>query len=134
MLTLSLPTQTLVGVHHSSAGLSPSNFNQPQSFIPQRWLPEATQDPSSPFYNDARDAVQTFSYGPRNCVGKYVAYNEMRTIMARLLWEFDMKLDPSSAKWTKPYSEHKSWLIWSKPPLFVYLKKRQDLETFGMSL
>ncbi|KAH8745301.1 benzoate 4-monooxygenase cytochrome P450 [Diaporthe sp. PMI_573] len=124
-----LPSGTFVGVHHSSAGLSPSNFNRPQSFIPERWLPEATQDPSSSFYNDARDAVQTFSYGPRNCVGKHVAYNEMRTIMARLLWEFDMKLDQLSAKWTRPYSEHKSWLIWNKPPLFIYLQKRQDLET-----
>ncbi|KAK1842688.1 benzoate 4-monooxygenase cytochrome p450 [Colletotrichum chrysophilum] len=120
-----LPPHTCVGVHHSSAGLSESNFAQPESFIPERWLPEVAQDPASPFHADKRDAIQPFSYGPRNCVGKHLAYNEMRVIMARLLWEFDMTLDKSSLKWTTPYSEHKSWTIWKKPTLVVHIKKRQ---------
>lgn len=58
-------------------------------------------------------------------MGKHLAYNEMRLIMARLLWEFDMRLDPSSRAWTQPYSEHKSWAVWRKPPLMVHIKKRQ---------
>ncbi|KAI7787288.1 benzoate 4-monooxygenase cytochrome p450 [Diaporthe eres] len=117
--------RTRVGVHQSSAGLSASNFAQPESFAPERWLPSSSQDPSSPFYADKRDAIQPFSYGPRNCVGRHLAYNEMRLIMARLLWEFDMRLDPSSREWTLPYSQHKSWVVWNKPPLVVHIKKRQ---------
>ncbi|KAF6802336.1 benzoate 4-monooxygenase cytochrome P450 [Colletotrichum musicola] len=120
-----IPPGTRVGVHHSSAGLSPSNFAQPESFAPERWLPSIAQDPSSAFYADKRDAMQPFSYGPRNCVGKHLAYNEMRVIMARLLWEFDMSLEPSSREWTTPYSNHQAWAIWKKPPLMVRLKKRQ---------
>ncbi|KAK7735123.1 hypothetical protein SLS63_004109 [Diaporthe eres] len=120
-----LPPGTRVGVHQSSAGLSASNFAQPESFAPERWLPSSSQDPSCPFYADKRDAIQPFSYGPRNCVGKHLAYNEMRLIMARLLWEFDMRLDPSSREWTLPYSQHKSWVVWNKPPLVVHIKKRQ---------
>lgn len=69
--------------------------------------------------------MQPFSYGPRNCVGKHLAYNEMRVIMARLLWEFDMSLEPSSREWTTPYSMHQAWAIWKKPPLMVRLRKRQ---------
>ncbi|POS73111.1 benzoate 4-monooxygenase cytochrome P450 [Diaporthe helianthi] len=120
-----VPPGTHVGVHQSSAGLSASNFAQPEIFAPERWLPTAAQDPSSPFFADKRSAMQPFSYGPRNCVGKHLAYNEMRVIMARLLWEFDMSLDPSSRTWTEPYSNHKSWVgTWKKPPLMIHLKKR----------
>ncbi|GKT40265.1 cytochrome P450 monooxygenase dtxS2 [Colletotrichum spaethianum] len=121
-----IPHGTRVGVHQSSAGLSTSNFAQPESFLPERWLPNVAQDPSSPFYADKRDAIQPFSYGPRNCVGKHLAYNEMRLIMARLLWEFDMKLGQSSREWTQPYSKHKAWAIWKKPPLVVHIKKRRS--------
>lgn len=49
----------------------------------------------------------------------------MRLIMARLLWEFDMKLDPSSRGWTQAYSDHKTWAVWRKPPLMVQIQKRQ---------
>lgn len=93
--------------------------------MPERWLPEVAQDPASPFHTDKRDAIQPFSYGPRNCVGKHLAYNEMRVIMAKLLWEFDMTLDKSSLTCTTPYSDHKSWTIWKKPTLVVHIKKRQ---------
>lgn len=116
--------KTRVGVHHSAAGLSASNFAEPESFAPERWLPSVAKDPTSPFYADKRDAVQPFSYGPRNCIGKHLAYNEMRVIIARLLWEFDMKLDSSSTKWTQPYSKHKAWAIWKKPPLVVHIERR----------
>ncbi|KAK6226055.1 benzoate 4-monooxygenase cytochrome P450 [Colletotrichum tabaci] len=120
-----IPPGTRVGVHMTSAGLSASNFAKPESFVPERWLPNFAQDPSSPFFGDKRDAIQPFSYGPRNCVGKHLAYNEMRVIMARLLWEFDLKLHSSSYGWTQPYSKHKAWSIWKKPPLVVYVKKRE---------
>ncbi|KAK1634558.1 benzoate 4-monooxygenase cytochrome P450 [Colletotrichum phormii] len=114
----------VIGVHHSSAGLSTSNFAQPESFAPERWLACIAQDPTSPFYADKRDAIQPFSYGPHNCIGKHLAYNEMRVIIARLLWEFDMKLDSSSTDWTQPYSNHKAWAIWKKQPLVVHIKRR----------
>ncbi|KAK7409047.1 hypothetical protein QQX98_008751, partial [Neonectria punicea] len=42
----------------------PANFTDPETFIPERWL----GDPR--FANDKTDALQPFSYGPRNCIGK----------------------------------------------------------------
>lgn len=39
--------------------------------------------------------------------------------MARLLWEFDLSLDPTSAKWTEPFSQQKAVGVWSKPALMV---------------
>jgi cytochrome P450 len=43
---------------------NPAYFTQPDDFIPERWL----GDPI--FANDERQAVQPFSVGPRNCIGK----------------------------------------------------------------
>lgn len=39
-------------------------FAQPTTFIPERWL----GDPR--FENDDRSALQPFSFGPRNCIGR----------------------------------------------------------------
>lgn len=41
-----------------------NNFTMPDSFIPDRWLGDAR------FSNDCHEALQAFSYGPRNCIGK----------------------------------------------------------------
>lgn len=38
--------------------------------------------------------------------------------MARVLWNFDMELQPESEKWL----EQKVYLIWDKLPLMVKLK------------
>jgi cytochrome P450 len=110
--------QTSVGVHPLSTTSSKANFHMPDAFIPERWLPTATNDPSSPFYKDHRDAVQPFSVGPRSCLGKPLAYNEMRVILARLLWNFDLGLCAESEEWTKQYS----YTLWEKRPLMCRLQ------------
>ncbi|RAK95680.1 cytochrome P450 [Aspergillus ibericus CBS 121593] len=111
---------TKVAVHQSAANLSRLNFYQPDKFIPERWLPESKNDPSSPFFNDNRDVVQPFSVGPRNCIGRNLAYAEMRVILARVLWNFDLERCEESRDW---YNQ-KSYSLWEKPPLMCTLKAR----------
>lgn len=43
---------------------------------------------------------------------------EMRIILARLVWKFDLKLAASSEKWLEG---QKVFDVWGKPPLDVYL-------------
>ncbi|TVY85334.1 Cytochrome P450 monooxygenase aclL [Lachnellula suecica] len=45
---------------------STRNFTEPYSFLPERWL----SNRDSRFINDQHDALQPFSVGPRNCIGK----------------------------------------------------------------
>ncbi|KAJ6000069.1 hypothetical protein N7481_000478 [Penicillium waksmanii] len=99
----------------------PLNFYRPEEFLPERWLPLAKEDASSPFYNDNRDVLQPFSIGPRNCIGRNLANAEMRMILARVLWNFDMELCPESKGWEK----QRSFLLWEKTPLLCILKKRE---------
>ncbi|KAJ4348114.1 uncharacterized protein N0V89_009486 [Didymosphaeria variabile] len=116
-----IPPGTRVGVHQLSAYHSPLNFHDPDSFHPERWLPEVYNDPSSPFHNDRREVHKPFSFGPRDCIGRNLAYHEMRLILAMVLWNFDLELDAGMEQWHL----QKIFGIWSKPPLRVRLSKRK---------
>ncbi|KAF9882844.1 hypothetical protein FE257_004956 [Aspergillus nanangensis] len=112
---------TAVSVHQSASNWSPLNFHAPDRFPPERWLREAKTDPSSPYFKDNRDVVQPFSVGPRNCIGKNLAYAEMRIILARVLWNFDLELCQESENW----SDQKTYNLWEKPALMCNLKLRE---------
>ncbi|KAL2820278.1 cytochrome P450 [Aspergillus granulosus] len=112
---------TAVSVHQSASYWSPINFYAPDRFLPERWLPEARNDPSSPFFTDNRDVVQPFSVGPRNCIGRNLAFAEMRVILARVLWNFDLELCEESENWF----DQKTYNLWEKPELMCKLKLRE---------
>jgi cytochrome P450 len=59
--------------------------------MPERWLPDAREDHTSPFFNDQLDIIQTFSVGPRSCIGKSLAWAQMRLILSKLVWAFDIE-------------------------------------------
>ncbi|KAK4142249.1 Isotrichodermin C-15 hydroxylase [Dichotomopilus funicola] len=106
-----MPGKTAVGVPQWAANQSETNFRDASKFIPERWL----GDPK--YANDSRAAMQPFLLGPRNCIGKNLAYAEMRLILVRLLWNFDLELMPESKTWNK----QKIYLLWEKLPLNVKL-------------
>lgn len=49
--------------------------------------------------------------------GNSLAYSEMRLILARTVYNFDMRLDESSVHWIN----QKNFLMWQKGPLRVHL-------------
>jgi len=116
-----IPPGTPVGVHQLAANYSSANFKDPRVFAPERWLPSATSDTTSRYYDDARDARQPFSLGPRNCIGKNLAFSEMRQILARVLWRFDLELADPSLQWQK----QKSYTLWAKGPMMCKISERQ---------
>ncbi|KAK5108900.1 hypothetical protein LTR62_007702 [Meristemomyces frigidus] len=62
-------------------------YERPLEFTPERWY-------SEPEMVKKKDAFAPFSMGPYNCIGKNLAYVEMRTLTAQLLLNFDVKLAP----------------------------------------
>ncbi|KAH7142783.1 cytochrome P450 [Dactylonectria estremocensis] len=94
---------------------NPKYFKDPESFVPERWL----GDPR--FDSDQKNALRPFSVGPRNCIGKNLAYAEMRLILARLIWNFHLELDPRSERWLE---RNVLSFLWEKPELYVRLVPR----------
>ncbi|KAJ5160583.1 uncharacterized protein N7482_007587 [Penicillium canariense] len=110
-----IPGGTIVSVCHLAASHSPINFTDADQFIPERHL----DDPR--FKNDNRGAMQPFSFGPRNCIGRNLAYVEMRIILARMIFNFDMELAEPEKDWL----DQDSFFLWDKSALNVKLTPRK---------
>ncbi|RJE26778.1 Cytochrome p450 [Aspergillus sclerotialis] len=104
---------TSVTVQHYAAYHSSLNFHRPDEFIPERFIDKDS-------FHDRRDVLQPFSFGPRNCIGKNLAYAEIKLILSRLLYRFDLRLSEESYDWIN----HKAYALWEKPPLYVYVTPR----------
>ncbi|PPJ49669.1 hypothetical protein CBER1_02189 [Cercospora berteroae] len=113
-----VPGGIAVGVHQLSAGLADGNFAKAKEYHPERWL---EIPPGSQLERQDKASVQPFSYGPRSCVGINLAYAEMRLILAKLLFTFDLESSPQAEGWT---SRQKSYLTWEQIPLIIKLSLR----------
>lgn len=108
-----VPGDTLVGINHWAISHSSIHFKDPYKFRPERWLGPSESG------GDNRKASQPFSVGPRNCIGKILAYAEIKLIIARLIWEFDVELGDGMKAWV---NEQKIYVVYKKPELFIKLR------------
>ncbi|KAJ5643138.1 cytochrome P450 monooxygenase [Penicillium longicatenatum] len=107
-----VPQGTIVALHHWALYHNEKHFTDPNSYRPERFL----GDPQ--YKNDDFDILQPFNVGPRNCLGRNLAYAEMRMILARVIFNFDMKIAEDSKGWME--RQH-IYLFWQKGPLHVHL-------------
>ncbi|KAL6835594.1 cytochrome P450 [Trichoderma sp. SZMC 28015] len=106
-----VPQGMTVSTWHWAIYHSERLWAKPFEFHPERFL----HDPS--FANDRLEALQPFSVGPRNCLGRNLAYAEMRLILARILFNFDLKLVNEEKDWM----DQCTFILWEKGPLNIYL-------------
>ncbi|KAJ4423379.1 hypothetical protein N0V82_001982 [Gnomoniopsis sp. IMI 355080] len=116
-----VPEGTTVATAQYAMNHTSRNFTDSFAFKPERFLQvsntPALAEKKKSYPGDNFDVLQPFSTGPRNCVGKNLANAEMRTIMARLVWNFDMELVDPEDNWM----DQKAFFLWIKPPLNVNL-------------
>jgi cytochrome P450 len=112
-----VPGNTIVGIPHRSAYLSPTNFAEPLSFVPERFVAKGRP---AKFENDRRNVLQPFSAGPRNCLGKNLAYAEMKLTITRLMYNFDFEVVDTKTNWY----EQKVWGLYDKAPLMLKVYDR----------
>jgi cytochrome P450 len=110
--------QTNISFNQWSAYRSPKNFTQPNEFLPERWL---QSEKGSRFDMDKKATLQPFSFGPRNCIGKNLAYAELRLILARMIWNFDLSLSNASKSDQDTWVEQRNYVLVEKMPLKVQL-------------
>lgn len=96
-------------------------FHNAISFEPERWLPDAATNPSSPYYHDRRQAIQPFSVGVRSCMGQHLAWAEMRLILSKLMWTFDFEaVEGKEFHW----EDLRTFVLVEKRPIEIRLKLR----------
>lgn len=96
-----IPENTSASIPFYSLHRDPRNFSPfPDTFLPERWLPADKQiklepaifkDQSKVVHNS--DAWIPFSTGPRNCVGKNLAWMEMRMLVCLVMQKYEMRFE-----------------------------------------
>jgi cytochrome P450 len=81
-----VPEGTVVGVPIYTIHHNPVYFPEPYQYRPERWLDDDKEQ-----IEKAQSAFNPFSIGARGCIGKSVAYMELRLAIAKLVWEFEIK-------------------------------------------
>ncbi|EHA47700.1 isotrichodermin C-15 hydroxylase [Pyricularia oryzae 70-15] len=116
----------VVQIYQLATHHNPENFLECDSFRPQRFLPPTHPLYERRFANDNMASFRPFAYGSRDCIGKNLAYSEMRLVMARTLLRFDfVGVDPVSKDFL---TSQRAFTVWVKPSLWVKFKERTDLE------
>ena len=65
-----------------------------------------------------------FSYGAAVCLGRHLAWAELRLILARVIWAFDWEQAGRITQWERL----KCFFLVEKEPVEVRLKMRNDLK------
>ncbi|RDA83024.1 hypothetical protein CP532_0091 [Ophiocordyceps camponoti-leonardi (nom. inval.)] len=116
-----VPEGTTVYVYQWVTFYNPTNFLEPDSFIPERWLSTSHPRYQERFASDNRAVFKPFSFGPRDCIGRNLAMFEMRLIICSLLCRFDFQLEPGQDGWQE---EQRTFDMWRKTPLRLRLYDR----------
>ena len=143
-----IPKGTTVGVPIYAVHHNETYFPKSFEYIPERWIagPESsaaagfTVSPDS--VEAAKAAFHAFSSGPRGCVGKNMAYIEMFTAVARVMFLFDVRLKEGDRSgegaggvpWSGPGRDRKDeyqlrdWLVADRRGPIVQFKTREGVE------
>ncbi|KAM5247991.1 cytochrome P450 4A6-like isoform 2-T2 [Ctenodactylus gundi] len=97
---------SIYGLHHN-----PKVWPSPEVFDPSRFAPDSTRHSHS---------FLPFSGGPRNCIGKQFAMNELKVAVALTLLRFELLPDPTRIPF--PVSR---LVLRSKNGIHLYLRKLQ---------
>lgn len=93
-----VPAGAVVGTPHYTIHHNASYYPQPFAYVPERWV--AGSSASSKMSGGAiterdvavaQSAFCPFSIGPRGCIGKGLAYVELMTTLARVLYLYDLR-------------------------------------------
>ncbi|TVY92225.1 Cytochrome P450 monooxygenase [Lachnellula willkommii] len=79
-----IPGDIVVGVTVYAALRAVRTFTSPDEFLPERWL-------DSDFNILEYPGFYPFGFGPRSCPGQALAWAEMNLLVAKLLWNFDIR-------------------------------------------
>ncbi|KAJ4326188.1 hypothetical protein N0V94_000134 [Neodidymelliopsis sp. IMI 364377] len=117
-----VPAGTYVAYNQHAANRQSYNFHAPNSFIPERFLSPA-KGPSL-YAKDNMAGFKPFGVGRHQCIGMKLAWAEMRVVVARVLWQLDIRLAEEGDVWD--WGEQATYIFWEKRALSVSVTERED--------
>ncbi|KAI2468304.1 cytochrome P450 [Annulohypoxylon bovei var. microspora] len=102
------PQSVVLGIPHYSLHRNEEYFEEPLAYKPERWLVDeqelerdATQGIRDSYPGLKPGVGQAMAYTPfgvgrYSCIGKQMAYQEVSYILARIIWTFDLRLEPGN--------------------------------------
>ncbi|KAI1258581.1 cytochrome P450 [Xylariaceae sp. FL1019] len=115
-----IPKGTAIYVSQYAANHNAAYFHLPNDFHPERWL----GDPN--FANDKLETVQPFIMGINVCIGRGLAWMEMRVILAKMLYNFDWTIEQRDGE---AFERAKAWHVWMKNPVQMKLLPKGTLKS-----
>lgn len=119
-----MDVQTYLAVNQYAAFRATANFTDASKFKPERFLSTSKSsegDDDDGDDNDDLAVFQPFILGRHTCIGQKFAWAEMRLVLARLLYAFDMSRAESSSSTLGDWGEQKTFIFWEKKPIEVCL-------------
>ncbi|KAL8865963.1 MAG: hypothetical protein Q9174_006583, partial [Haloplaca sp. 1 TL-2023] len=98
-------------------------FTNPDRFIPERWL--SPEEKPTEYKNDQLTASKPFSIGFHRCLGQPLAWVELRLVVIKLLWAFDLEEDSANIV---HFDQFPVIMLIQKEPMMMWLKARPGVE------
>lgn len=114
-----IPEGAVVATPHYTIHHNPVYYPDPFAYKPERWTVGSQKSldgfgETSVSESDvalAQSAFCPFSVGPRGCIGKGLAYIELMTTLARVLFLYDLRkssgFDPAEGNSRNPWGRHR---------------------------
>jgi cytochrome P450 len=133
-----IPEGCIVATPHYTIHHNANYFPDPFTYRPERWVAGSGKTSGGVAESNvalAQSAFCPFSIGPRGCIGKGLAYIELMTTLARMLYLYDMRktsgVDPSDGKPSNPWGRHRvgeyqlydQFTSWKNGPIVEFRKR-----------
>ncbi|KAI0482562.1 cytochrome P450 [Xylariaceae sp. FL0804] len=94
------PEGVVLGIPHYVMHRNEAYFDNPLEFHPERWLDssDSRSSASPPARPGAGQGTgfTPFGVGRYSCIGRQLAYQEISYVLARLVWSFDIRVEPGN--------------------------------------
>ena len=114
-----VPGNTTMAVRPYVMNRSPSLFARPSEFVPERWLSDSERPKE--FAGDRLNSSRPFSTGHHACLGKPLAWVEMRLLLTRFLWAFDICQEEGKVL---DWDDQQMIIMIHKEPFYLRIKAR----------
>lgn len=106
-----VPQDVVVATDPWCMSRDPRYWVEPEAFRPERWIKDSGWQGQ-----DKKAASQPFSIGTRACIGVNLAYLELRVVLAKVVFAYDLELVSYIEDWQKA---NKSYALWTMPEILV---------------